>query len=642
MKHAFLSFLLLFTSWSYALNEDSLQKSARFAANDSLRLDARNKLIWPSLFSNSAKAEKLIKDAEKLARLPHLAYGRVTLYGIKAIHFDLAGQKDSSLYYFTRSYDEAKKHHFPEQENHALGNLGMYHWNQGNSQQALDYFFRAIKQSKHIQNPKFQDQSGNYNNIGLIYQELNLISKALKYHQLALAQRMETNNKRGISASFNNIGICYSLLEKWSEAHDYFQKGDSIALVINDLQLHYQNQHGLAKVLLNQGQIDLALVKFKEILNRPNTVPINNNDLVSVYSSIAHTFVLLNQPDSAMVYAQYALRFQDENLDVKVNYPELYQWMGQACFQKGQTELGRIYLDSFNLIVQQKFSDKSAKYLQELEVEYESEKRDRKIKEKQLEVQKRNAVIFFISTLFLLVTLVFILLYSQKMAKNKKLLLEKELESARQEMKTKEELFKQRLDISRDLHDHIGSQLTFISSLVDQLEQEAERQKPMQHTATQLRFFIKHVFQELRDTVWAMNQASITISNLHERILRLVEQANQSQNKTLVTLLLEHEGFQFQELDSKECIHILAVLKEAVNNAVKHAQASEIKVEINQENSQLYFRVVDNGLGMTERNPPEGFGLENMRRRAQAIGAELSIKSSTQGTQVQLSLKSKK
>jgi len=80
--------------------------------------------------------------------------------------------------------------------------------------------------------------------------------------------------------------------------------------------------------------------------------------------------------------------------------------------------------------------------------------------------------------------------------------------------------------------------------------------------------------------------------------------------------------------------HLYRVAQEAVNNAVKHAKASEIVIRFRQTKGGPWMQVSDNGSGMpkTDRQN-QGVGLRMMRHRAAAIGANLSV-SSTRGSGV--------
>src|SRR5690606_39078316 len=82
-----------------------------------------------------------------------------------------------------------------------------------------------------------------------------------------------------------------------------------------------------------------------------------------------------------------------------------------------------------------------------------------------------------------------------------------------------------------------------------------------------------------------------------------------------------------KKLTSFEGINIFRVIQEAVNNAVKHAQASRIEVSIEKQNGFLLFLVSDNGKGFDSSQSNSGEGLNNMRKRIEEISAEFSIES---------------
>ncbi|MFZ1618094.1 MAG: ATP-binding protein, partial [Flavobacteriales bacterium] len=79
------------------------------------------------------------------------------------------------------------------------------------------------------------------------------------------------------------------------------------------------------------------------------------------------------------------------------------------------------------------------------------------------------------------------------------------------------------------------------------------------------------------------------------------------------------------------------VLKEALNNAVKHAQATLVHVRLSTSPSGYELAVLDNGTGFEQqRGQSEGNGLRNMRTRADALQAALSLTSTPNGTHLEL------
>ena len=79
------------------------------------------------------------------------------------------------------------------------------------------------------------------------------------------------------------------------------------------------------------------------------------------------------------------------------------------------------------------------------------------------------------------------------------------------------------------------------------------------------------------------------------------------------------------------------VIQEATNNAIKHSQASSVKVSIQSENNMLMIVIKDNGRGFDQNKVSNGFGLSNMQLNIQEIGGEYSLETeSGQGTKIRV------
>ena len=84
--------------------------------------------------------------------------------------------------------------------------------------------------------------------------------------------------------------------------------------------------------------------------------------------------------------------------------------------------------------------------------------------------------------------------------------------------------------------------------------------------------------------------------------------------------------------------NIQMIVKEALQNIVKHAKATKVFIKINLE-SQFHMVIEDNGCGYDQHLEPQGNGLKNMRTRSEAIRAILKRRSSPgNGTRVELSI----
>jgi signal transduction histidine kinase len=85
-------------------------------------------------------------------------------------------------------------------------------------------------------------------------------------------------------------------------------------------------------------------------------------------------------------------------------------------------------------------------------------------------------------------------------------------------------------------------------------------------------------------------------------------------------------------------LHVLRTLQEAFTNVLKHAKAARIRVSTRAEDGRVLIDVTDDGIGIAGPSGPAGHGLANMRRRMAALGGELQLRGSAEGTTVTLSL----
>src|SRR5690606_18559390 len=216
---------------------------------------------------------------------------------------------------------------------------------------------------------------------------------------------------------------------------------------------------------------------------------------------------------------------------------------------------------------------------------------------------------------------------------NRQLQKESELKTALAKIETQNKLQEQRLRISRDLHDNIGAQLTFIISSIDNLKFGfTDISEKLGQKLTGISQFASQTIYELRDTIWAMNKENITFEDLQARIANFIEQAKNASEKTEFSFNIEKNVDETHVFSSVEGMNIYRINQEAVNNALKYAAADEDEVNISKEKNKHQIEIADNGKGFDPNTTEMGNGLNNMKKRAREIGGTLQIKSSKKGT----------
>lgn len=193
------------------------------------------------------------------------------------------------------------------------------------------------------------------------------------------------------------------------------------------------------------------------------------------------------------------------------------------------------------------------------------------------------------------------------------------------------EMERLRIKIASDLHDDVGATLTKVSMHADLLRHEVdekEREQQLLKIAEQSR----SVVRTMSDIVWSIDARNDTLGNLIDRVQVLGESLLQPLN---IEFHFEKKGINSElELNAMIRQNIYLIIKETMNNSVKYAFPSLIKLQLHQDKRRLSVFISDNGKGFDIEQVRKGHGLKNMKLRAQQIHSELKLQSDESGTRI--------
>jgi signal transduction histidine kinase len=199
----------------------------------------------------------------------------------------------------------------------------------------------------------------------------------------------------------------------------------------------------------------------------------------------------------------------------------------------------------------------------------------------------------------------------------------------------------ERSRIAQDLHDDLGSLLTRISLLSGLLQTEKNNPAQVEVNAAKISQSANQTVRALEEIVWAIRPGSDSLQSLVEYIAHFAKELFEG-DTARCRLDLPHD-LPAQPLPPDVRHNIFLVVKEALTNALKHAGATEVRVQAKVSEDVLEISVQDNGRGFDKfRLPEEGkrHGLGNMRSRADMIGGTLSVQTETgKGTIIMLTVK---
>lgn len=216
-------------------------------------------------------------------------------------------------------------------------------------------------------------------------------------------------------------------------------------------------------------------------------------------------------------------------------------------------------------------------------------------------------------------------------------LLETQLKAKQDELRatqTQLHIQQERERISRDLHDHVGAQLSVIVANAHLPDDE------MRVNGVAIGDYAREAMQSLRDTVWAIDQPSVSLAGFRGKLQQYLNR--QQQQHPACIYQLDYLADEPIELTSAQALNLFRQVQEAIHNAFKHARASQVWVRCRLANGQLTLSVTDNGIGFNPDQSTDGqphYGLRNLHQRAEELQGQCQIDSAPgRGTQVTITI----
>jgi len=186
-------------------------------------------------------------------------------------------------------------------------------------------------------------------------------------------------------------------------------------------------------------------------------------------------------------------------------------------------------------------------------------------------------------------------------------------------------LERERLRIARDLHDDLGAGLTHISLVSSTAESETISIEEARAHFHKIAGMTKKLVSSLYETVWTVDPANDCLESMVNYLGQLTE--NLCEPAALRCRIKMTEFPKERPVTSEIRHNISLALKEAVHNAVKYSQGTEVAVQFTWSDPVFSVTITDNGIGFDIATSRQGNGLKNMRRRMAAVGGNAVIES---------------
>ena len=622
--------LVLFSGTLKAQNIEVIDSlKARLAAADkSSQFDIYLKLAEETQVNSPDTGAVYLKKAGDLTDLNSQNSQSFRYYSALSRNKLYLHQYDSLLVYAEKALG-LKDVSTPEGLVHLHSTVGTSHYYTSEYEKAIDAHLTALRIADEHQ---IAEQYPNiYNNMSVVYLGMQDWVKSEEYLLKAIDLAEKENNTYEASRGASNLAIVYAMQEKYNLAEGMFKKDIELQQQLGNLMAVSKGHNNLGVLYEYKDDLHASLENYEIALEIAKKI----NDKASValgYQNVASAQRKLGMFREALKNYEIGLPLNrsqgNRNIlrDGLLGVSELYEALGN-------TDKALEFHQQYHLLNDSLISEEHLSAVSELEIKYESEKKEKDIlalSEKSLKSEAalieqntwiRRLSVGLIGTVLL--SLAAFIIFRQR-SRNQK---QRELITAIADTQIAE-----RKRISRDLHDSVGGSLALAKNKLQTLFEKQENQSKdfedalntLSKTADQVRQISHNLMPGELVKFGLVSAIQTTLDHL--------------QDTELKAQLYSHA--MDKRIDPTKEIHLFRILQEIIQNVLKHSKASQLNVYLNKHKKYLNLMVEDNGIGMPDNTASNfGMGLNNVRSRVALLQGTLNIDSvQNQGTTMNIQI----
>ncbi len=457
------------------------------------------------------------------------------------------------------------------------------------------------------------------NNVGILYNRIGNKEKALQYYQLSLSIKTRLGDSAGIANMLNNIGLIYAENSAFKKADEYYSKSIAILRKLND-------STSLAETIFNKWELAIKRKQFQKALAFYDSVKMfkpyfNGRTLTMMFANIADLFLKLNKPQKAYPNIKKSLEMAKETnmLDLVT---KSYRLFSEYYAQLSDYRQAYNYQQKFVKLNDSLINTALTSRLAEMQTRYETEKKEKQIailkKDKQLkeaELEKQKSVKFIFLASFILVIIIAVLLISRMKAKQR----HKQAELERRNLENEQKLLRSQMN-PHFIFNSLNSIQGFISS----------------NDSFKAMGFLSKFGHLIRRILENSRESFITLENEMETLRLYIEM-----EKLRYKDVFDYELLVDDSLDVENTFIPPLIIQPFVENAIVHGLSpkkknGKLKIEFFKDDSRLIVKVVDNGIGrkisLTKASSPDNayksLGIKLTQERLTILGIKTKVATS--------------
>lgn len=503
-------------------------------------------------------------------------------------------------------------------------------FNTANYQEGLKLALKALKEAEKTNDPI---NLANANlQVGVAYYYNQDEKEGLVFFYAAKKYIFQANIDSLKSRINHNIGAIYTELRELDSAEFYFKEVFSLLANTNKYVELSKSCAVLAEVNFQKENLPMAL-KYIEKAEKYAKLSKSDSDYAFARIKRALYHIRLKQYKEAIpFYEEVKAIYKKEHNEEGMQY--VYRLLADATANSFSPKIAELYRDYY-LLKDSLFKKESAEKLALYKTTFETEKKEQENKLlqqenklKEAEINRRNrTIITLLIVLLLLLIIIGWRINVIQLKRKEQLLLSKQAE-----LEAKE---KERNRLATELHDNVGSSISFMSLKIDWLLNQEQLNNSNKAEVIQLKETAQDVISGLRETLWTLNTKSISNIDLCDKLKVYIKKHLFCSLK--INDQLTHEF----EIPNEDVLTLYRCSQEIINNINKHSNAKTVVVQfISSVENELTMVFTDDGVGFNFVEKDESYGLRNLKARMEKIKGVFWVKSSLgNGTEIKISYK---
>ncbi|RZA01086.1 MAG: tetratricopeptide repeat protein, partial [Sphingobacteriaceae bacterium] len=425
------------------------------------------------------------------------------------------------------------------------------------------------------------------NNKGTVYEQLKEYDKALATYKKALDVYTRKNITSKISMALSNIAIVYKYQKNYKGSLEYNRRALELSAKTGDKWM-----------------------------------------MSATYNNMGNLYGQMGDYKNAVVYCGKALEIAKQINAIEI-IESIYDSLSEAAAKAGDYKSAYTYHKNYSDANSKFINIESAKQLSELNVKFETERKQKLIQEQQFEISRRNYWLYGALIALVLISAVgYLVIRNNKYKQDKRI----QAEIQKQHRIATRSLFEgeqnERIRIARDLHDSIGQMLSVIKmnvSVIPESKVTLNTLKLVDSTIAEVRNISRNLIPE--ELYFGLFRA---LEDMCEKI--------NSSNITQVSINVPGDVREHQFEKSNE-LSIYRIVQEVLNNMVKHSQASLINLDVTRQGNSFNLAIKDNGKGFDTDmiDKSKGLGWKNIAARVNMLDGKMEVRSEKLiGTQIEI------